>query len=214
MKQELKGEYAMSNKLIKRAGSVALATAMTVTMLPTGSLSFASTNVDVDVTQVAATQGSGVNLPLKRAVSASGGYNKQYNSSFDQSNKYDGDDLGCVYTKDATTFKVWSPTASKVVLCRYTTGSDSEAGAKKIEEVEMTKSGAVWATTIKGDIVNTYYTFKVTNNGNTTESADIYAKAVGVNGKRAMVVDLDSTDPANWDKNYTREDKNLSDMVT
>ena len=214
MKQELKGEYAMSNKLIKRAGSVALATAMTVTMLPTGSLSFASTNVDVDVTQVAATQGSGVNLPLKRAVNTSGGYNKQYNSSFDQSNKYDGDDLGCVYTKDATTFKVWSPTASKVVLCRYTTGSDSEAGAKKIEEVDMTKSGAVWATTIKGDIVNTYYTFKVTNNGNTTESADIYAKAVGVNGKRAMVVDLDSTDPANWDKDYKRETQQLSDMVT
>ena len=140
MKQELKGEYAMSNKLIKRAGSVALATAMTVTMLPTGSLSFASTNVDVDVTQVAATQGSGVNLPLTKNSTPSGICNtSHFDASYDAKYKYDGNDLGCVYTKDSTTFKVWAPDASDVTLCRYATGSDGEAGAKSLGETKMTK---------------------------------------------------------------------------
>ena len=215
MKQELKGEYAMSNKLIKRAGSVALATAMTVTMLPTGSLSFASTNVDVDVTQVAATQGSGVNLPLTKNSTPSGICNtSHFDASYDAKYKYDGNDLGCVYTKDSTTFKVWAPDASDVTLCRYATGSDGEAGAKSLGETKMTKENGVWSVTIDGDIVNTYYTFKVTNNGKTEETVDIYAKALGVNGKRAMVVDLDSTNPANWDKDYKREPQQLSDMVT
>ena len=36
--------------------------------------------------------------------------------------------------------------------------------------------------------------------GDPQETCDIYAKAVGVNGNRAMVVDLDSTDPDGWDK--------------
>ncbi|MBQ3601659.1 MAG: starch-binding protein, partial [Lachnospiraceae bacterium] len=45
------------------------------------------------------------------------------------------------------------------------------------------------------------------------EAVDPYAKAVGVNGKRGMVVDLDSTDPTGWDKNYKREKTNLSDIV-
>lgn len=51
-----------------------------------------------------------------------------------------------------------------------------------------------------GDIKNTYYTYIVTTDGKAQETCDIYAKAVGVNGNRAMVVDLNSTDPDGWDK--------------
>ena len=71
----------------------------------------------------------------------------------------------------------------------------------------------VWSTEVTGDIVNTYYTYKVTVNGITEEAVDIYAKATGVNGDRAMVVDLDSTDPDHWDKNYQREETLLSDII-
>ena len=42
---------------------------------------------------------------------------------------YNGNDLGATYSPTQTTFKVWAPTASKVQIKRYTTGSDSEAGA-------------------------------------------------------------------------------------
>ena len=134
---------------------------------------------------------------------------RSFDSNYDAQNAYSGDDLGCTYTKEKTTFKVWSPLATKVVLCRYEKGN----GGSVIEEKDMTKGDkGVWSITIDGDIVNTYYTYKVTANGETKEAVDIYAKAAGVNGQRAMVVDLDSTDPANWDKNYKREKTLLSDI--
>lgn len=132
-----------------------------------------------------------------------------FDSNYDAQNAYSGNDLGCTYTKEKTTFKVWSPLATKVVLCRYQKGD----GDNVIENIDMTKGDkGVWSVTVSGDIVNTYYTYKVTANGKTQEAVDIYAKAAGVNGDRAMVVDLDSTDPVNWDKNYKREKTLLSDI--
>lgn len=78
----------------------------------------------------------------------------------------------------------------------------------------MTKGDkGVWSAEVTGDIVNTYYTYKVTVDEITREAVDPYAKAAGVNGDRAMVVDLDSTDPKHWDKNYQREETLLSDMI-
>ncbi|MBD5135127.1 MAG: type I pullulanase [Lachnospiraceae bacterium] len=135
---------------------------------------------------------------------------RSFDSSYDSQNAYDGNDLGCTYTPEKTTFKVWSPEATSVVLCRFEKGN----GGSAIEEVAMTKGDkGVWSAVVTGDIVNTYYTYKVTVNGTTREAVDIYAKAAGVNGDRAMVVDLDSTDPDNWDKNYQREKTLLSDII-
>ncbi len=133
-----------------------------------------------------------------------------FDSNYDSQNAYSGDDLGCTYTPGKTTFKVWSPEASSVVLCRYEKGD----GGNVISETPMTKGDkGVWSTEVTGDIVNTYYTYKVTVDGTTKEAVDIYAKAAGVNGDRAMVVDLDSTDPDYWDKNYQREETLLSDAI-
>ncbi|MDD6069368.1 MAG: type I pullulanase [Clostridiales bacterium] len=135
---------------------------------------------------------------------------RSFDSNYDAQYAYTGDDLGCTYTPQKTTFKVWTPEATSVVLCRYEKGN----GGSVIEEVPMTKGDkGVWSVTINKDIVNTYYTYKVTVNGKPKEAVDIYAKAAGVNGDRAMVVDLDSTDPENWDTNYQREKTNLSDII-
>lgn len=131
-------------------------------------------------------------------------------SSYDSENAYSGNDLGCTYTPEKTTFKVWSPEASSVLLCRYENGN----GGSAISETPMTKGDkGVWSTEVTGDIVNTYYTYKVTVNGTAREAVDIYAKAAGVNGDRAMVVDLDSTDPEHWDHDYQREETLLSDII-
>ena len=120
---------------------------------------------------------------------------------------YDGDDLGSTYTPEATTFKVWSPTSEAVTLKLYATGSDAEEGAQDLGEYEMTldEETGVWSVTVEGDLLNVYYTYEVstvalvTGTKKTSEVCDIYAKAVGVNGNRAMVVDLDSTDPEGWE---------------
>ena len=123
---------------------------------------------------------------------------------------YFGNDLGAVYSKDFTVFKVWAPSASNVVLKLYKTGDMDDV----IFLEDMTKGeNGVWSIKIDGDIKNMYYTYLVTVDGITREAADIYAKAAGVNGNRSMVVDLDATDPENWknDRNILLE--NATDAV-
>jgi len=112
---------------------------------------------------------------------------------------YDGDDLGPVIHGDSTTFKVWAPTASKVVLNLFEAGN----GGSAYKSVEMTKGEkGVWEYT-ESCGHGTYYTYSVTTAAGTQEATDPYAKSAGVNGDRSMVIDLDSTDPADWDAPYT-----------
>lgn len=115
---------------------------------------------------------------------------------------YDGNDLGAVYTKEATTFKVWSPTATKVQVLLYATGSDEEENSKYLSVTDMTKDEAtgVWTAVIEGDLINKFYTYYVYNGKKGKETVDIYAKAAGVNGNRGMIVDLESTNPKDWEK--------------
>ena len=115
---------------------------------------------------------------------------------------YDGDDLGATYSKESTVFKVWSPTASRVQVLIYSTGSDDEENSKylSMNEMDYDKSNGVWTATVKGDLLNKYYTYYVYNGKKGKETVDIYAKAAGVNGERGMIVDLPSTNPTDWEK--------------
>lgn len=128
---------------------------------------------------------------------------------------YSGNDLGANYTKTATTFKVWAPSASNVVLNLYKTGSNSEAGAGTISNTAMSKnsSNGVWSYTASGDLNGTYYTYSVTVNGKTQETQDVYSTATGVNGARSMVVDLDSTDPDGWENDTNMLVTNQTDAI-
>lgn len=134
-------------------------------------------------------------------VFAAGNYYEEFAAGLDEK-AYTGDDLGATYTPEATTFKVWSPTASSAKVVLYTKGSDKEDGAAKISTTDMTynEANGVWSATIDGDLKNIYYTYLIKNNDVEREVVDIYAKAAGVNGDRGMVVDLASTDPEGWDK--------------
>lgn len=70
---------------------------------------------------------------------------------------YSGNDLGVTYTKDATTFKVWSPTATGVKLNIFTKGSDDEQGASKVASYTLEKMlvdgewNGVWTITLVGE---------------------------------------------------------------
>jgi len=50
-------------------------------------------------------------------------------------------ELGALYQTDATTFRVWTPTARAVSVQLYTTGSDAEENAKQLEAYAMTQGG-------------------------------------------------------------------------
>ena len=104
---------------------------------------------------------------------------------------YDGDDLGAVIDGEETTFKLWAPTCSKVVLDLYEAGDGVEA----YDHVDMVLGEkGVWSATVPCGH-GTYYTYTVTNSLGTQTAVDPYAKAVGVNGNRGMVIDLAGTDP-------------------
>ena len=116
--------------------------------------------------------------------------------AFAEQYHYDGDDLGAVISGDTTTFKVWAPTASKVVLNLFTSGHEGEA-YKKVDMVRGEKG--VWAHTEECGH-GTYYTYTVTTSVGTQDAVDPYAKAAGANGNRGMVVDLSLTNPEGWDE--------------
>ena len=107
---------------------------------------------------------------------------------------YDGNDLGAIINGDKTTFKVWAPTASKVVLNLFTQGN----GGTAYKSVDMVKGDkGVWSFT-ESCGHGTYYTYTVSTSVGTQEAVDPYAKAAGLNGNRGMVVDLSLTNPDGW----------------
>ena len=127
---------------------------------------------------------------------------------FEKEYTYTGKDLGAVWTKESTTFRVWAPTATAAKVNLYKSGTAGTADL--IEQIEMKADvNGTWVATKAGDLNGTYYTYTITRDGADVEACDPYARATGVNGKRAMVIDLDSTDPEGWDK-----DKNPNAELT
>lgn len=113
---------------------------------------------------------------------------------------YDGDDLGANYTPNSTTFKVWAPTASKVLLDLYDKGSEAEGSKSfKTKEMVLDKKTGVWSASISGDLAGKYYTYTVSYGDDTKVTGDIYAKGCGINGQRSMVVNPDAVNPENWE---------------
>ena len=127
-------------------------------------------------------------------VSIAGAFSSE---SFEANYTYTGDDLGAVYAADKTAFRVWAPTASEVILNTYEKGDgDCLTGT-----YPMTPGSAgTWVYELTGDQNGVYYTYSVTVGGVTQEAVDPYAKAVGVNGNRGMVINLDATNPEGWEE--------------
>lgn len=135
-----------------------------------------------------------------------------YAANLDKS-AYSGNDLGASYSKKATTFKVWSPNAASVRVNIFEHGSDNEGDSGSImsRAMSLDKTTGVWSVTINGDLLNKYYTYSVTHGKTTKETADVYAKACGVNGQRSMVVDLSTTNPDGWENDKHVLVKNQTD---
>ena len=94
-----------------------------------------------------------------------------------------------LFAKDKTVFTLNSP--DKPTLRLYDNGTDGKA----IKAIRMKKAeDGLWRAEVKGDISGKFYTFD-TGNG---ECPGLFAKAVGVNGNRAAVIDMSSTDPDGW----------------
>ncbi len=131
-------------------------------------------------------------------------------ASFEEAYTYTGTDLGATWTPEGTTFRLWAPTATAVKVNLYETGD--AANSDRIEQLTMKADvSGTWVAAKAGDLNGVYYTYEVTVDGATVEACDPYARTTGVNGKRAMVIDLDSTDPAGWD---TDKDPHYDSAIT
>ena len=132
---------------------------------------------------------------------------------FEAQYTYSGSDLGAVWTKEKTRFRLWAPTAIGVRVNLYKSGTPGTND--RLEQISMRADvNGTWVAEKAGDLHGVYYTYEVAVNEGVCEACDPYARAVGVNGQRAMVIDLSSTDPEGWacDKN-PHEGANITDAV-
>lgn len=114
---------------------------------------------------------------------------------FENTNTYWGHDLGAFWTESQTVFRLWAPTAREVALLLYRDGLGGEPLTS--QQLHPEKNGT-WIARRMGNLKGLYYTYLVNVDGQAKEACDPYAKAVGVNGQRAMVIDLRETNPAGW----------------
>jgi len=118
-------------------------------------------------------------------------------ASFAKKYHYTGRDLGVTYTSQATTFRVWSPSAHQVEILLYQTGHKPEK--PRVVSMKSDVNGT-WVLNVAGDLHGQYYVYRLVHSGHTAhvEAVDPYAVATGANGRRAMIIDLRHTDPDNW----------------
>lgn len=102
---------------------------------------------------------------------------------FDHLFSYDGEDLGPTYSKEATQFKVWAPTASKVKIEYSLNQNTYVVGLKRI-------NSGVFSVTIQGDLEGASYVYLIKNGQHYDEATDPYAYSSTANGLRSVVIDL------------------------
>ena len=113
---------------------------------------------------------------------------------FEDKYNYEGS-LGAKADERGTVIRLWSPIAESVDLRLYDNGSTGEA--ETIIHMELCDRG-VWEYAVNENLSGKYYDFTLKIKGKTNISTDPYAKACGVNGKRSMIIDLNTTNPNGW----------------
>ena len=111
------------------------------------------------------------------------------------------------YSPEKTQFALFAPNDAKRVTLRiYEEGQ----GGKAVKTVKMKRtSDEQWTTTVRGDLMGKFYTFDV----GLGECPGVFAKAVGVNGKRGAIISLPATDPEGWSSDTRPVTKSPADLV-
>ena len=131
---------------------------------------------------------------------------------FDKNFAYNGNDLGMALDGDTFRFRLWAPCASAVLLRVYE-GGDHNAD-DLITQIQMQPDVCgTWSASLPSTTKG-YYDYLVTNDGISRNCCDPYAKAVGINGHRAMILDMRSTDPDGWQKDCcVHADTPMTDQI-
>ena len=125
-------------------------------------------------------------------------YKRYSTSEFETKYTYTGSDLGATWQEEKTTFRLWAPTATAVSVNLYQTGDSRNPDLIHRFPMKSAENGT-WTVEVEGNLNGVYYTYSVTRDDKTQEACDPYARTTGVNGNRAMVIDLTSTNPLGWE---------------
>ena len=147
---------------------------------------------------------------MPAAVSAQ--TNSKYDVRFIDWPAYNGEDLELTVDASGTHFRLWSPKASEVRVNIYENGHTGSAA--KTLQMKSDPATGTWTASVPEKLYGKFYTFQI-NDGEKwlDETPGVWAKAVGVNGARAAVIDLDSTDPAGWDTDKGPAVRNFTDVI-
>lgn len=138
--------------------------------------------------------------------------NSTYDSQFISWPTYNGDDLELSVSDSGTAFRLWSPKAEEAVVNLY----DNGYTGKPCSTLPMKFDAATgtWSVSVPEKLYGKFYTFRVKNGGKwLDETPGVWAKAVGVNGKRAAIIDFAATNPEGWQQDRGPEVKNFTDVV-
>ena len=110
------------------------------------------------------------------------------------------------YSPEKTTFKLFAPADAKSVKVRIYRGG---LGGKALKTIKMQYVDGLWTATVKGDLLGRFYTFDMGHG----ECPGVFAKAVGVNGKRAAIIAMAQTNPEGWENDQRPICKSPADLV-
>ncbi len=138
-------------------------------------------------------------------------YTRAQEAGFSKYPVYTGNDLGLSYSTAKSVFRIWSPVATAAQIVLY-----ADAGTQKPQQTIEMKTGknGTWVAEAAGNREGIYYTIRVLiDNTWSDEVTDPYTKAVGVNGKRGLVLNLQDTNPDGWKLDKSPVFKNATDAV-
>lgn len=107
--------------------------------------------------------------------------------------------LGARYTKEHTTFRVWSPLREEIGLAIY---DNQNSFARVLHRMVKDEEG-VHEKIINGDLKGKFYTLIIGDK----EITDPYSISSSINSIRSAIIDLKDTNPLGWDS-YERPKTN------
>ena len=125
---------------------------------------------------------------------------------------YDGDDLELAIDRNGYHFCLWSPMADSARVNIYKHGQ----GRNLITTFLLDKDEATgtWRATSTDNLMNRFYAFQIKIGDRwLDETPGVWAKAVGVNGKRAAIIDFAKTNPEGWGDDRGPQVQSITDAV-
>lgn len=146
------------------------------------------------------------------AIPAAAQTNSTYDSQFIFWPTYNGDDLELTVSDKGTAFRLWSPKAEEAVVNLYDNGHTGKPYSTL--PMKFDAATGTWSASVPEKLYGKFYTFRVKNGGKwLDETPGVWAKAVGVNGKRGAIIDFAATNPEGWQQDRGPEVKNFTDVV-